>query len=110
MSCFFGKALFLFYLSLSALLLTGTECMAGRSTDGVYTITTNLIGGGGAIAVDSAYQLQTSIGQPGQGNMSSPTHMISAGFLPAVKLPSIVTDKDNFLLLFLPAIISQPER
>lgn len=97
--------LMFFCISLSSLLFINTDCMATQLSDGVYTITTDLIGSSGGSAADSGYQLQASIGQPAQGTVSALAHIIRAGFLFAAK--PIAKPKSNIFLLIIPAITSQ---
>lgn len=94
-----------FYVSFAIILLTSTDTFAGRSSDGVYIIATDLLGSAGGISADSGYQLHASIGQPAQGNISDSTRTILAGFLNTAK--SLTKPKSNIFLLIIPAITSQ---
>jgi len=97
--------LMLFCLAFSSLLLTSTNSIAAPSSDGIYTITTDLIGSSGGSIVDSSYQLQASIGQPAQGQISDAVHTILAGFF--TRGQPIAKPKSNIFLLIIPTITSQ---
>lgn len=109
MSCLLQKILLLFCMSFLAQVLIVSSCLAGRSSDGIYTISIDLAGSGGGLIANSSYQLQTSIAQPVQDNTSGSGQVIQAGFWFASTKPFVKRNR-SILLLFLPAIMSQAEK
>ena len=100
------KNLLLFCVSLLISVLIATPCLAGRSSDGIYNITIDLVSSSGGTIIDSNYQIQTSIGQPVQGNTFSTTRAIQGGFWFTVN-PLPEKKKSNIFLLIIPVITSQ---
>ena len=103
------RILVLFVVFFLTPLLTGVDCIAGRSSDGTYTITIDHVGSGGGLVEDSDYLLTASIAQPVQDNTSAAGQVIQAGFWFASTKP-FVKRKSSILLLVLPAIMSQAEK